>query len=146
MRQQLGALGAAERHQFVGTFKRYGFKTDYGHAKPTLLLVDVTLLPDQWLTDHAWFNLTKGFATLGQLQSGDQVQFNGRVARYQKGYRGHNFERRQAAPLRWDYKIERPTKVQLVDATLQRPPLPTTQFELLQMIAQATETTRYLPW
>jgi hypothetical protein len=146
MRQQLGVLGAEQRHQFIGTFKRYGFKTDYGHAKPTILLVNVTLLPDQWLTDHVWFNLTKGFAALGHLQPGDQVRFNGRVAQYQKGYRGHNLKRQQAAPLRWDYKIERPTQVTLALPNLVRPPLPATKLELIELIAQETETTAYLPW
>ena len=54
------------------------------------------------VTDHLWFNYTKGFAELGKLIVGDVISFNARVASYEK--LGHKI----------DYKLERPTKVKLV--------------------------------
>lgn len=108
-RTALQKLGTDQRFHFYGEFKKYGFKyTDYykKHAVPTILLLNIKLLSNDntiFITDHLWFNLTKGFKQLGLLHVGDKISFNGRVDSYTKGY------------LRTDkdYDIVRPTKIKL---------------------------------
>ena len=66
------------------------------------------------VTDHLWLNLTKGFANLGLLETGDLIQFNGRVSQYNKGFINKD---------KVDYELTYPSKVQLlVDKKTQ--PLP----------------------
>ncbi|WP_119318753.1 hypothetical protein [Companilactobacillus formosensis] len=108
-RTTLQKLGNEQRFRFYGEFKKYGFKyTDYykKHAVPTILLLNIKLINENdeiFMTDHLWFNLTKGFKQLGLLHVGDKVSFNGRVAEYTKGYRRNDK----------DYDIIRPSKVKL---------------------------------
>lgn len=120
-RLELKRIGATQRFLFQGTFKKYGFKytTRYHtHAAPTILLVDISLVTDDGLeplTSHLSFNLTKGFKHLGHLLPGDELRFFGRVSNYTKGYQGNNTTIHK--PLQVDYKIQRPTKVELLTKT-----------------------------
>ena len=58
-------------HKFSGRFIKYGFKyNDFQkkYASPTILLGNIKLITGDEtldLTDHLWFNLTKGFKKLG---------------------------------------------------------------------------------
>lgn len=114
-RKKLQHLGNKKRFRFSGKFIKYGFKyTDYRktHAVPTILLGDIKLIQnDILLTDHLWFNLTKGFKHIGILRINDLVSFNGRIATYTKGYQGWNTDIKK--PIKTDYDIERPTKIKL---------------------------------
>jgi len=107
MRKKLGALGSKERHTFIGTFEKFGFKNAYkGPPLQTVLLLEVIeVSTGKVVTDHLWFTLTKGFEKLS-LAKGDKVQFDARVAHYTKGYkRGWDS---------WpenDYKLSYPTKL-----------------------------------
>jgi len=76
------------RGTFTGTFIRFGSKAGYRGPESTLLLGDVRDTEDRAMTDHLWFNLTKGFDAL-DLQPGDRVRFDARVKMYLKGYMGH---------------------------------------------------------
>ncbi|MQS75325.1 hypothetical protein FHL06_02810 [Lactobacillus halodurans] len=117
-RTKLAELGNEQRFTFNGRFKKYGFKyKDYrkNHAVPTLLLTNIELLTDNKklnVADHLWFNLTKGFKSLGILKIGDVVQFNGRIASYTKGYQGFRPDINKSITL--DYGITRPIKVSLL--------------------------------
>jgi hypothetical protein len=63
------------------------------------------------MTDHLWFNLTKGFAALGPLEPGAIVEFDARVKPYQKGC----VNWRQGIDERMiDYKLSHPTKIRRV--------------------------------
>lgn len=118
-RKHLARLGTDERHRFQGTFERYGLKAGYRGQEPTILLREVRLLRDNRLmTDHLWFNLTKGFRQLGQLKHGDVIQFDGRVNSYLKGYQTPSLS---AATI--DYQVSWPTKITRVSGGV-RPPLP----------------------
>lgn len=118
-RKHLARLGSHDRHRFQGTFERYGLKSGYRGQEITLLLREVRLLRDNRLmTDHLWFNLTKGFRQLGQLQRGDVVQFDGRVNSYLKGYQT---ELLTEATI--DYQLSWPTKITRVSGGV-RAPLP----------------------
>ena len=101
------------RTRFAGTFERYGKKTGWkGREEKTVLLKNIIATDSgESVTDHLWFNLTKGFEALGELQPGDVIEFEARVTTYKKGYWGYNEERRCENPPRTDYKLERPTRI-----------------------------------
>ena len=61
------------------------------------------------MTDHLWFNYTKGFEALGKLEEGDLIQFDGRCKEYTKGYAGNRRGVKKSRKV--DYKISHPTKV-----------------------------------
>ena len=111
MRKELKPLQDL-RGQFTGTFVRIGTKSSYGYLKHTLLLKDVTDKAGKVVTDHLWFNLTKGFAALG-LTPGDVVQFEARVRPYEKGYRGYRDD--VDKPIETDYKLSHPTRLRKVE-------------------------------
>jgi len=97
------------RTRFKGTFSKYSLKSSYkGLQKETILLLDVKNLQDEELTDHLWFNLTKGFRGLGLLFPGDIIYFDARVRPYVKGYVGRGEDNREI-----DYKLSHPTKIEL---------------------------------
>jgi len=111
MRAKLKNIGSNQRHRYSGKFVKYGFKYDdrsKAHAKPTLILKDITLIDDErevLMADHLWLNLTAGFKKLGVLCEGEIVSFNCRVAQYKKGY--------YKTSKKVDYKLQFPTKVVL---------------------------------
>jgi hypothetical protein len=94
-----------ERMTFTGKIERYGGK---GGGKFTILLVDVKHLNGIFITDHLWFNLTKGFKLL-RLDPGEYVQFDARVKPYRKGYQGKR--KTIDRPVSDDYKLSHPTKI-----------------------------------
>ncbi len=115
MRQRLKVIDG-ERKTFVGTFVRFGKKSRYRPKKvgdtwvdydETVLLADIRDLDGAPVTDHLWFNFTKGFASLGDLSEGDVIRFDARVKPYTKGY----VNRREWIDTReTDYKLSHPTK------------------------------------
>lgn len=84
MRKELKIIGSRDRHVFTATFIRFGFRDGYKGPVKTILLQDV-LLDDKIVTDHLWFDLTKGFES-ADLLPGDVVEFCARVSIYEKGY------------------------------------------------------------
>lgn len=87
MRKELKIIGSKERHVFTATFIRFGFRDGYKGLVKTILLQDV-LLDGKVVTDHLWFDLTKGFES-ADLLPGDEVEFCARVSIYEKGYKGY---------------------------------------------------------
>lgn len=113
MRKELKAIGKQERHTFSGVFVREGLKSAYrGLPLPTVLLKDVKLKDsDKIITDHLWFNKTKGFEALN-LKEGDIVQFDARIDSYTKGYQGYREDVCSYTEI--DYKLSYPTKIKLI--------------------------------
>jgi len=140
IRAELKNLGKDTRFRFSGNFIKYGFKyadRNKVHAVPTILLGNIHLIKDDGkqilLTDHLWFNLTKGFKELGILHVGETVSFNGRIAEYTKGYQGSDDSIHK--PVKVDYNIERPTKVKLdISLYSQNMLWPTENWELCNKI------------
>lgn len=66
MRKELKIIGSRERHVFTATFIRFGFRDGYKGPVKTILLQDV-LLDGKIVTDHLWFDLTKGFESADLL-------------------------------------------------------------------------------
>lgn len=99
------------RSSFIGIFERFGTKTNYhGIPEKTVLLKDIRDGNNNIVCDHLWFNYTKQFQSLGDINQGDIVKFDGRVKEYRKGYVNHReFIDEQTT----DYKISHPTKVML---------------------------------
>jgi hypothetical protein len=116
-RKKLGKLNG-DRLKFVGKFERYGTKTGYkGFPKRTILLKDVRVDGEDGdggkvVTDHLWFNYTKGFQNLGELNKGDNVQFQARVKEYIKGYVNY---RKFIDEREIDFKLNYPTQIKKVD-------------------------------
>ena len=52
------------RSTFTGTFVRFGTKNGYKGIEHTVLLKDIKDSNGCIVTDHLWFNLTKGFKAL----------------------------------------------------------------------------------
>lgn len=90
MRKELKIIGSRDRHVFTATFIRFGFRDGYKGPVKTILLQDV-LLDGKIVTDHLWFDLTKGFES-ADLLPGDVVEFCARVSIYEKGYKGYSKE------------------------------------------------------
>lgn len=110
MRKKLSNLSDDKRYTFKGTFERLGTKPSYNSPFPdtTVLLKDIRLFKSgEKLTDHLWFNYTRGFQKLGHLVKGDVIKFNGRVSGYLKDdlLGGDDF----------DLKISFPTKLEIIE-------------------------------
>lgn len=112
MRDKLKKIDG-DRLRFSAVFKRYGEKPNWhGFKDKTILMVDVRVLGSEAVvTDHLWFNATKGFETIGVLAEGDIVEFDGRVKKYEKGYRGRDWRKALRNPPSIDWKISHPTKI-----------------------------------
>ena len=109
MRKALKNIGSEERHTYVATFERTGTKNGYKGILETVLLTDVCEAGTNTLiTDHLWFNNTKGFQA-ANLKKGDKVQFDARVESYEKGYKGYRKD--VYLPISIDYKLSRPTHI-----------------------------------
>jgi hypothetical protein len=108
MRKELKKMDD-QRDVFTGIFKKYGIKSNYkAPSTDTLLLVNIRDGQGAFITDHLWFNLTKGFEKLGALKEGDQVRFEARVKKYKKGYINRKIGVDQSS---LDYKLSHPTKM-----------------------------------
>lgn len=100
---------SGERKQFVGTFVRTGVKDGYKGPLETVLLRDIKH-GEEVVTDHLWFNRTKGFRQAG-LKAGDRVQFSARCEDYVKGYLGRDEERQIMYPPTRDWHLCYPTRI-----------------------------------
>ena len=102
-----------ERDLYTGEFVRTGIKPDYKGNSVTVLLKDLKDETGQIVTDHLWFNMTKGFKQ-ADLKPGDLVEFRVKVEKYSKGYncrREDIFDK----PTKVDYKLTRPTKIRKLE-------------------------------
>jgi hypothetical protein len=111
MRKALKARNGV-RTTFRGTFVRSGTKRGYtGKTLTTLLFKDITDADGNVVSDHLWFNYTKGFEKLSPWQPGDIVEFDARVTCYTKGYAGYREDVCIERPLEYDYKLSRPSRI-----------------------------------
>ena len=101
-----------QRKVFIGNFVRYGSKNGYKGLEKTILLKDIKDGFDKILTNHLWFNFTKGFEQLGELKEGDIIQFTARSKQYEKGYKGYRDI--VYKPIEFDYKLSHPTNIKLI--------------------------------
>ncbi len=101
------------RGVFSGTFKRCGEKRGFnGYFEPTILLVNIRDINGTIVSDHLWFNYTKGFKELGEINIGDIIQFNARVKMYYKGYQRYREDVSRSQ--KRDYKLSHPTKISII--------------------------------
>ena len=110
MRKELSNLKDI-RDTFSGIFVRTGTKSGFKGLEYTVLLKDIKDKSGKIVTDHLWFNLTKGFESLN-LSEGEVVEFNARVKKYEKGYFGSRGD--VYKPTEIDYKLSHPTKIRRV--------------------------------
>lgn len=105
-------LASAEgiRARFKGEVARFGTKRAYkGPPIPTVLLRNIRDVSDKVVTDHLWFTMGKILKDLN-LEVGDEIVFQARVAAYLKGYKGRR-EDCDLPPVETDYKLSHPSKV-----------------------------------
>lgn len=113
MRKDLKEMDGT-RLRFRARVERFGSKTTYrDYEEKTILLKNITRVDNGLeVTDHLWFTVGKTIDAL-DLQPGDMVEFDARVANYVKGYVNH---RRGVDDRKVDYKLSRPTRfVRLAD-------------------------------
>ena len=111
MRTELKNING-KRGKFYGVFERYGSKTNWkGYPEDTVLLKDIKDLNGKIVADHLWFNLTKGFEKIGEMNEGIIIAFEARVKPYTKGYVNHRegIDDRQT-----DYRLSHPTKFSVI--------------------------------
>lgn len=76
VREKLLQLGSQKRYNFTAEYARCGYKVTYRRGldrdklAPTIMFKNVKI-NNNLVTDHLWFNYTKGFAELGKLIVGD---------------------------------------------------------------------------
>lgn len=116
MRNELAKIDG-ERSEFIGTFVRFGEKDGYRGPVGTVLVRDVRDKYGEIVTDHIWFNLTKGFDSLN-MKEGDIIEFRARVKKYLKGYMGHRYD--VYSNIETDYKLSHPSKVKKLDDDTKR--------------------------
>ncbi len=101
------------RTTFAATVARFATKPAFrGPAIPTVLLQNVTDRSGTIVTDHLWFTITKRFEDAG-IQIGDRVQFDARVRRYRKGYRGHRDDD-DLPVVSIDYRLSHATNIRII--------------------------------
>ena len=111
MRNELKLLDG-ERNVFTGEFVRFGTKQGYMGIEKTILLKNIKNSLGEVVTDHLWFNFTKGFSNIeSQLVEGVEVEFTARVKQYTKGYKGYRDD--VYKPIEVDYKLSHPTKIKI---------------------------------
>ncbi len=112
MREKL-KLRNGKRMRFKGTFDRYGLKPAYrGLPLETVCLKEIQDMQGEEVTDHLWFNHTKGFKVLGLLCPGDRIAFDARVGAYTK--RARVEEEEEWGGRQVDYHLTRPTKLKVL--------------------------------
>ena len=102
------------RSSFIGVFVRFGTKTNYhGFPEKTVLLKDIKDNQNNIVCDHLWFNHTKQFQALGEIQPKTLISFNARVKEYVKGYINRD---KFIDDSTIDYKLSHPTQVRKVNS------------------------------
>lgn len=115
MRSKMKNISQEIRDTYTGTFERFGHKNGYKGPVETVLLLDIKNSKGDIISDHLWFNKTKGLSAL-ELQKGMVVQFNAKVKEYTKGYFGYDFMKQLDNPPQQDYKLSHPTKIKILDS------------------------------
>lgn len=110
MRKELKKLDG-QRLMFSAVVKGFGVRHFKDKEIPTILFQQVCKQPEnKMVTDHLWFTQGKCWS---DMTIGQKVEFEARVKQYEKGYKG----KREVvdAMIQTDYKLERPTKIKLLD-------------------------------
>ena len=90
-------------------FVRTGIKNGYKDNTVTVLLKDIKDETGRIVTDHQWFNMTKGFEQTN-LKLGDIVEFRATMKKYIKGYKGRQ-EYIFYKPKKADHMLARPHNI-----------------------------------
>jgi hypothetical protein len=111
MRTELKKI-QGNRGKFNGIFEKYGSKKNWnGYPETTVLLKEIKDVNGKVVSDHLWFNLTKGFEEIGEINEGDIISFEARVKPYTKGYVNY---REGIDDRRTDYRLSHPTKFYII--------------------------------
>ena len=112
MRVQLEKINEI-RQIFYGTFVRLGYKK---HHEKTVLLANILDTSGKLMSDHGWFNYTKGFQEIEPLVREDKIRFCARVKQYRKG------SIRRGIPVEYDYRLSHPSKIRKINKSVKTTP------------------------
>ncbi|MFC6181651.1 hypothetical protein [Lactiplantibacillus daowaiensis] len=120
----------SKRVRFRGTFQRYGWQPGKRGDEPMLLLDAVTAGKKQTELTAVWCQLTRSLWELGELKTGDVIQFTGRLVAVDK------YQLAQHPGLPTCYQVRLPLQAQLVAPIdqLRRRPLPLDKLDIVALI------------
>lgn len=75
---KLVKLGNKKRYTFIGTYQRAGYTNFKNHYTPNLTIISI-YYHNTRVCGKLTFNYSKSFKKLGELHTGDKIQFNARV-------------------------------------------------------------------
>lgn len=101
------------KEEFTGTFVKFGGKNNNGEWETTILLKNIKDKNGKLVTDHLWFNNSKGFEALN-LKENDVIRFKAKVSQYKKGYLGRDKTLSNIKPKEKDYKLLNPSKFEIL--------------------------------
>ena len=121
VRERLAEL-RGHRRAFSGVFRRYGHKWGWKDMEKTVLLQNIRdVRTGRVVADHVWLTQRKRFREIGELKSGDCVEFQATVRCYVKGYVN---EWRDIDERTIDYQLSNPYGVKRVEPkTVETKPL-----------------------
>ena len=101
-----------QRLTFQATVQRWSVRHGYKGPIDTVLLKDLTCKGDL-VADHLWFDVGKWCTPLrGSIET--KIELDARVTKYEKGYRGHQFEVTIERPVTYDYRLSNPTNLKIL--------------------------------
>jgi hypothetical protein len=114
MREELAKLNG-QRTVFRGTFQRYGIRPVMLPPVKTFCLADIQNADGIVLADHLWLSWRQRFATLGELQEGQVVEFVATVTEYEKRrYKGRPERQKDSGHGGTDYRLSYPANVRVI--------------------------------
>lgn len=111
-----GNLTKFPRRFYHGTFSKSDVnRNEYGKLKAFLILVNVRDKDENLITNKLILDYRPNFRNLNELHKGDVIKFKGRPKIYFSGYFGSNPVMQEKYPVKKDYKITVPSKVELIE-------------------------------
>ena len=115
MRNELGKL-KGKRTRFVGVFQRYGIRPAAMPPVKTFCLADIQNADGIILADHIWMTWRNRFASLGELQEGQILEFDATVTEYEKRrYMGRPERKLNSGNGGTDFRLSYPTNIRLLN-------------------------------
>ncbi len=97
---------------YTGVFVRKGLRRDAsGLMIETILLEMIRSRKGYVVCAHMWFDYTKGFRSLGPLETGDLISFHAKAGAYEKAYTRVGEDSSITTGIR-DYRLNNPTRIQ----------------------------------
>jgi len=123
MRKELKKINNETRHTFEGFIEKFGSKKNYlGFSENTILIKNICC-NNNLVAEHLWVVIKKTISKsildfsikYKEDPVGKKIIFQGRVKKYEKGYKGYDLFLSLEKPVATDYKISHITKIQILN-------------------------------